>query len=139
MLGRPDLERAGIELEQYMVREVEKNCSVDAVNVFSFAVNALVQTMQRAEAAAGGAACDLSDLLDILGVETSMETGADLRRMKFPLKGRSRCPHRSRPGEMLPLRGRDLLSVRSIISNWRKSSWDSEGSWMCLRTVKRRL
>ena len=84
MLGRPDLERAGIELEQYVIREVEQNCSVDAVNVFSFAVNALVQTMQRTEASGGETACDLSDLLDILGVETATETGADLMEDEIP-------------------------------------------------------
>lgn len=104
MLGRPDLERAGIELEQYAVREIEKNCSVDAVNVFSFAVNALVQSMQRAESARGQTACDLSDLLDILGVETSMEAGADLAEDEIPAEEPEPAPARlAAKGEAFPV------------------------------------
>lgn len=84
MLGRPDLERAGIELEQYMAREIEKKCSVDAVNVFSFASNALVENMRRIEAEGGTSACDVADLLDILGVDTAGESAGDLSADEIP-------------------------------------------------------
>lgn len=84
MLERSDLERAGIELEQYVVREMEKNCSVDAVNVFSFAVNSLVENMRRIEAEGGASPCDVADLLDILGVETPEETAGSPTKEELP-------------------------------------------------------
>jgi len=92
MLGRPDLERAGIELEQYLAREIEKNCSVDAVNVFGFAVNVLVENMRRIEAGGGAAACDVSELLDVLGVDAAGETAGILTEDEIPAEAPPPAP-----------------------------------------------
>jgi len=83
MLGLPELERAGIELERYVIREVEPSANVEAVAVLGFALNALVEEM-RGQEGSKAPRVEIKETMEILGVDCSVETSGELTEDDLP-------------------------------------------------------
>jgi chemotaxis protein CheZ len=70
MLGRPDLERAGTELENYLGSQIEPAGSVDAISAFGFAVSTLIDQVQDASKNGSAAPINIDEILEILGISS---------------------------------------------------------------------
>lgn len=84
MLGLPELERAGIELEQYLDREIKQSGNRDALTAFSFAINALMEGMEASNNGSNAAALNMGEVLEILGVDEPAFSGDVLSDEEIP-------------------------------------------------------
>ncbi|MFP5212869.1 MAG: protein phosphatase CheZ [Acidobacteriota bacterium] len=69
MLGLPDLEQAGIQLEQYFSKNVETAANAETSAVFGFAVSALLEEMQNGFKPDSAPVVHIGEVMEILGVE----------------------------------------------------------------------
>ena len=84
MLDYDRLERIGIELEQYLTKEIEPTGSREAVTVFGFAVNALIDAMNAAAENDGAGSVQVNEVLELLGIEAPPELAGALTDDEIP-------------------------------------------------------
>lgn len=84
MLGYDRLETAGLELERYLTREIEPAGNAEAVTVFGFAVNTLIDEMNVAAEGDGAASVQVNEALELLGIESPPELAGALTEDEIP-------------------------------------------------------
>ncbi len=73
MLGLETLEKAGLELEKFLTREVSPG-SVDSIAVLGFAVSSVIDQMGTFTNGNGGVQIDLNEILELLGQPATTES-----------------------------------------------------------------
>ena len=80
--GKPELQKAGVELEKYLSCQVEPAGSVDAAAAFGFAISTLIDRMRDANGKGPPGPIDIDEVLEILGLSgdepASVLTGDEL-------------------------------------------------------------
>ena len=76
MLGLESLEKAGVELEKFLISKVSPG-NIDSISVLGFAVSTVIDQMRTFGNGNGGAQIDLDEILEILGQSETTEKALD--------------------------------------------------------------